>query len=114
MDGEFQLAISSAADIVTARQKGRTLVRPTQDLDRSLFERESGLRVRVCVVDNASADGSPEMVRAEFPPVELVVSPANRGYSAGNNIGLRRFGFADRPSRPRRPKCSAGAVAGGR
>jgi N-acetylglucosaminyl-diphospho-decaprenol L-rhamnosyltransferase len=45
--------------------------------------------VEVIVVDSASADGSVEMVRSEFPQVKLVASSENLGYSRGNNLGLR-------------------------
>jgi hypothetical protein len=45
------------------------------------------------VVDNASPDDSAAMVRAEFPQVELIVSPINGGYSYANNLGLRALGF---------------------
>jgi len=45
-------------------------------------------RVEVIVVDAASADGTPEMVRGEFPQVHLVASPDNLGYTRGNNVGL--------------------------
>jgi N-acetylglucosaminyl-diphospho-decaprenol L-rhamnosyltransferase len=48
---------------------------------------------RLVVVDNQSSDGSPEMVRAEFPNVELIVSPTNGGYSYGNNLGFRAMGY---------------------
>jgi len=51
--------------------------------------------VDVCVVDNASSDGSAEMVASTFPQVHLIVNRANVGYSAGNNVGLRRLGFGD-------------------
>ncbi len=37
------------------------------------------------VVDNASTDGSADMVRAEFPEVHLVVNEANLGFSRANN-----------------------------
>lgn len=50
-------------------------------------------RFAVCVVDNASSDGSAEMVRREFPGVHLIAHRVNVGYSAGNNAGLRWFGF---------------------
>jgi hypothetical protein len=40
------------------------------------------------VVDNASADGSGEMVAAEFPRVRLIRSAANVGFGRGNNIGM--------------------------
>jgi GT2 family glycosyltransferase len=53
----------------------------------------AGVTYRVIVVDNASSDGSADMVRAEFPTVEAIVSPTNGGYSYANNIGLRALGF---------------------
>jgi hypothetical protein len=45
------------------------------------------------VVDNASTDGSADMVRAEFPSVQVISSPTNGGFSYGNNLGLRHLGF---------------------
>jgi GT2 family glycosyltransferase len=44
---------------------------------------------RIIVVDNHSGDGSVEMVRAEFPIVELVVNEENLGFAAGNNQAIR-------------------------
>jgi len=44
--------------------------------------------VEVIVVDAGSADGTPDMVRAEFPGVNLIASRENLGYSRGNNAGL--------------------------
>jgi N-acetylglucosaminyl-diphospho-decaprenol L-rhamnosyltransferase len=58
---------------------------------------QSGLRFVTCVVDNASPDGSADMVAAEFPEVALIRNPLNNGYAAGNNLGLRQFGFPDSP-----------------
>jgi N-acetylglucosaminyl-diphospho-decaprenol L-rhamnosyltransferase len=46
----------------------------------------SGLEI--LVVDNASADGSAAMVRAEFPMVRLIANNENRGFTAANNQGL--------------------------
>ncbi len=42
----------------------------------------------VIVVDNASTDGSPEMVSEEFPAVKLIPNADNRGFGAANNQGL--------------------------
>jgi len=47
----------------------------------------------VIVVDNASTDGSAEMVAAEFPQVRLIVCQENLGFAGGNNLALRMLGF---------------------
>ena len=44
----------------------------------------------VIVVDNASQDGSAQMVKEEFPFVKCVSNRKNVGFSAGNNSGIRR------------------------
>lgn len=64
-----------------------------RDCLRSVFQTRGALTYRVCVVDNASTDGSAAMVRAEFPDVLLIENPVNNGYAAGNNLGLRALGF---------------------
>ena len=59
-----------------------------RDCLRSL---EPDLRVlcgEVWVVDNASADGSAEMVAEEFPGVRLIRNARNRGYAAANNQAI--------------------------
>ena len=43
-----------------------------------------GMTVRV--VDNASGDGTAEMVRREFPEVGLIVAPRNIGFGAASNL----------------------------
>ena len=48
---------------------------------------------QVWVVDNASTDGSPDMVRAEFPEAQLLALEQNLGFAAGNNTALRKLGF---------------------
>ncbi len=46
------------------------------------------LPAEIILVDNASSDGSVEMVRREFPQVRLFTNPVNRGFAAANNQGL--------------------------
>jgi len=47
-----------------------------------------GLQVEVIVVDNASQDGSPQMVATEFPQARLIANTENQGFTKGNNQGL--------------------------
>lgn len=42
----------------------------------------------IIVVDNSSSDGSPGMVRKEFPSVRLIASGSNEGFSAACNRGI--------------------------
>jgi len=43
----------------------------------------------IIVVDNASKDGSPEMVMKEFPEVTLLRSEKNLGFARANNIAIQ-------------------------
>lgn len=45
--------------------------------------------IAVIVVDNASTDGSMELVRDRFPQVKLVVNQINTGFSHAVNQGIR-------------------------
>ena len=45
--------------------------------------------IAVHVVDNASGDGTAEMVAREFPDVSLTANSQNLGFSAANNIAIR-------------------------
>ncbi|HEX3987713.1 MAG TPA: glycosyltransferase family 2 protein [Acidobacteriaceae bacterium] len=40
------------------------------------------------VVDNASTDGTPELVERDFSQVRLIPSGGNLGFAKGNNIGI--------------------------
>jgi hypothetical protein len=44
--------------------------------------------VEVIVVDNASSDGTPELMRRQFPKVRLVENKTNIGFAGANNIGI--------------------------
>jgi hypothetical protein len=43
----------------------------------------------VIVVDNASGDGTPDAIRANWPAVRLIEAGRNLGFAAANNIGIR-------------------------
>jgi len=55
----------------------------------------------VCVVDNASDDGSAEMVAATFPQARIIRNSRNAGFSAASNAGMRCFGFGSRGAIPK-------------
>ena len=43
----------------------------------------------IIVVDNASSDGSCEMVKTKFPEVQLIENKSNVGFSKANNQGMK-------------------------
>jgi GT2 family glycosyltransferase len=57
---------------------------------QSLVDAPPRRRMEVVVVDNASGDGTVEMVKARFPHVKLIESKENLGFSRGNNVGIRQ------------------------
>jgi GT2 family glycosyltransferase len=56
----------------------------------SVARETNDVRHETFVVDNASADGSAEMARGEFPWATLIANAENRGFAAANNQALRR------------------------
>lgn len=46
--------------------------------------------IKIWVVDNASRDGSAEMVKKEFPQAEFIQSDSNLGFAGGNNLALKK------------------------
>ena len=41
------------------------------------------------VVDNGSTDGSQAMIREQYPEINLIQLSENKGFSIGNNVGIR-------------------------
>ena len=58
------------------------------DLLNSLAEGLRPFRWRLVVVDNASCDGSVEIVRTMMPDAIIVQTGRNAGYAAGINVGV--------------------------
>ena len=50
----------------------------------------AGIDYTIVVVDNASSDGTPAMLRAEHPEVLLLEAGRNLGFAGGNNLAMRR------------------------
>jgi GT2 family glycosyltransferase len=74
---------SPLAIVVVNFNKRDYLVRCLQSL-----RREAPPGSEIVVVDNASQDGAPDLVRERFPEVRLIANSENRGFSAANNQGV--------------------------
>ena len=55
---------------------------------RSVFASAASIRFGVIVVDNASSDGSTDMVRTQFPEVRVICNAENVGFARANNQGI--------------------------
>lgn len=73
-------------DVVIVSYRCRELLRGCLE---ALRGNPPSVPMRVVVVDNASGDGTPEMVRSEYPEVELIDSSTNLGFAAATNLGAR-------------------------
>lgn len=62
---------------------------------KSVYKNIHGVSFEIFVVDNNSSDGSREMVRTEFPQVELIANQTNAGYAKAINqvIALSKSPF---------------------
>jgi GT2 family glycosyltransferase len=56
----------------------------------SVYKAGRGIDMEVFVVDNASADGSCQMVKQRFPDVKLIENTENLGFSVANNQAIRK------------------------
>ena len=83
--------------VITVSYNTRELLSDCLESALAGLER-SGLDGKVWVVDNASADGSAEMVRHRYPGVSLLAHDENLGFAAGNNLALQAMGFGNQPS----------------
>jgi GT2 family glycosyltransferase len=54
----------------------------------SIF-RSSCPAAHIVVVDNASTDGSVDLIRSGYPHVAVIVNDSNLGFAEGNNVGIR-------------------------
>src|SRR5580700_3237743 len=60
-----------------------------RDCLHSLRQQSLGLHYEIIVVDNASADGAPDMIARDFPEVRLLRNATNTGFARANNQAAR-------------------------
>lgn len=75
--------------VITVSWNTRELLRVSlQSLLQELSDPFFDSSYEVFLVDNASADGSAEMVAKDFPQVKLMANDSNRGFAAANNQAM--------------------------
>ncbi len=57
---------------------------------QSIYYKIKEVEFEVVVIDNASFDGSAEMVRSEFPDAKFIQNKRNVGYSKANNAAVQQ------------------------
>ncbi|OGF49462.1 MAG: hypothetical protein A2231_12285 [Candidatus Firestonebacteria bacterium RIFOXYA2_FULL_40_8] len=56
----------------------------------SVYRGTKGVSFEIFVVDNASTDGSADMVKREFPEVKVILNSENHGFARANNQALEK------------------------
>jgi GT2 family glycosyltransferase len=84
-DGSPVMRPKIDVSVVIVNWNTRELLR---DCLGSVYAETREIGLEVIVVDNASSDGSADMVEAEFPRVRLIRNADNRGFAAANNQGI--------------------------
>jgi hypothetical protein len=60
----------------------------TRDLLRTVRSLEYP-NIEVIVVDNASPNDRPDLIKERYPEIRLIKSPDNLGFAGGNNLGVK-------------------------
>jgi N-acetylglucosaminyl-diphospho-decaprenol L-rhamnosyltransferase len=74
-----------SVDVVIVSYRSRELLRACLE---SLRDPGPAATLDVCVIDNASDDGTVDMVRSEFGEVRLIANRDNAGFGAASNQGI--------------------------
>jgi len=56
----------------------------------SIINQTLNLTFEIIVVDNASIDGSPQLIKSTYPQVILIESKTNLGFGRANNLGVTK------------------------
>ncbi len=81
-----ELSPSAEVSVVIVSYNSRSVLGPCLE---SLKAQAYAGKTEVIVVDNASSDGTPGMVRDEHPWVKLIAGRKNVGFSKGVNLGIQ-------------------------
>lgn len=54
------------------------------------FENLSYPNYEIIIIDNASPNDSPEIIKKQYPKINLILSKKNLGFAGGNNLGVKQ------------------------
>jgi len=57
---------------------------------KSIFQKMKDIDFEVWIIDNASSDGSLEMIKKEFPKVKIIANKENLGFARANNQAIKK------------------------
>jgi GT2 family glycosyltransferase len=80
------LKSTTDVSIVIVNWNVRDLLR---DCITSIYEETEEISFEIIVVDNASSDGSVDMIKKEFPQIKLIKNKENVGFSKANNQAIK-------------------------
>ena len=55
---------------------------------QSIVDTVKKIQYEIIIVDNHSADGTPEVICREFPSLKMIENTENLGFAKGNNQGI--------------------------
>ena len=83
----FSVQEPSELSVIVVNWNTRDLLR---DCLNSVYAETKATSFEILVVDNASSDGSAEMVKREFPRAGLIENQENVGFARANNQAIRQ------------------------
>ena len=88
-------------EIIIVNYNSILWLQKTLDSLYSFFVPYSKYNIIITVVDNASTDNSIEVLENNYKEINLIKSEKNLGFSAGNNLALRKSSADYNPSQER-------------
>lgn len=83
----MSLSLDPVVSILIVNYNGGTVV---LDCLQSLYTHLQTIPYEIILLDNASQDGSPDAIAAQFPDVILIRNARNAGFGQGNNIAAAK------------------------
>lgn len=56
---------------------------------KSIYSKTYNIDFEIILVDNASPNDAPELLKDKYPGIKLIKSKKNLGFAGGNNLGIR-------------------------